>query len=338
MASAYLLYAGQCRSFGGGRSAVDSRSGGSPSLRDMRRGVQRVSQREGGLYGDPGPPAGRRLTGKVAIVTGAGSRPAAVGEALVGNGKATAITFAREGARVVLVDERLEWAEETRRIVADEGGETLVVAADVTDADACRRVVEATLEAFGALHVLVNNVGVTGPAGTAVEVDAEAWDRAMRVNVTSMVLMAKVAIPAMIAAGGGSIINLASVAGLQGGHPSLLYPTSKTAVIGLTRSMAAHHGRDGIRVNAIAPGMAYTPMVASRGMTPELRDARRQRSLLQTEGTAWDVAAAAAFLAGDGARWITGVVLPVDAGATAGHPYPLSPRSDGAPLPGFEAR
>jgi len=204
----------------------------------------------------------------------------------------------------------------------------------VADDESCRRAVARVLEQFGALHVLVNNVGVTGPAGTAVEVDPDGWDRAMRINVASMVLMAKHAIPPMIAAGGGSIVNLASIAGLQGGHPSLLYPTSKTAVIGLTRSMAAHHGRDGVRVNCIAPGMVYTPMVAVRGMTPELREARRQASLLGTEGTAWDVAAAAAFLASDAARWITGIVLPVDAGASAaGHG--LSPRSDGQALPGF---
>jgi NAD(P)-dependent dehydrogenase (short-subunit alcohol dehydrogenase family) len=290
-----------------------------------------------GLYGDPGLPVARRLAGKVAIVTGAGSRPVADGEPLVGNGKATAIVFAREGARVVLVDERAEWVEATRRIVAAEGGEALVVAADVADAEACRHVVAQAIEAFGAVHVLVNNVGVTGPAGTAVEVDDEAWDRAMRINVTSMVLMAKHAVPAMIAAGGGAIVNLASIAGLRGGHPSLLYPTSKAAVIGLTRSLAAHHGRDGVRVNCIAPGMVYTPMVAGRGMTPELRQARRRRSLLQTEGTAWDVAAAAAFLGSDQARWITGVVLPVDAGTTAGEAEMLSPRSDGAPLPGFGA-
>ena len=287
------------------------------------------------LFGDPGFPPARRLAGKVAVVTGAGSRPAATGEALIGNGKATAILAAREGARVVLVDARADWAEETRRIIAAEGGEARLIEADATDHGAGRAVVGLALEAFGGLHVLVNNIGVTGPAGTAPEVDPEAWDRAMRVNVTSMVLMAKHAVPALIASGGGAIVNIASIAGLRGGHPSLLYPTSKAAVIGLTRSMAAHHGRDGVRVNCVAPGMVYTPMVAVRGMTPDLREARRRRSLLQTEGTAWDVAAAVVFLASDQARWITGAVLPVDAGATAGDVEMLSPRSDGAPLPGF---
>jgi NAD(P)-dependent dehydrogenase (short-subunit alcohol dehydrogenase family) len=275
------------------------------------------------LPGDPGFPRADRLSGKVAIVTGAGSRAAGVG-----NGKATSILFARAGARVVLVDERPEWAEQTRRRIAQEGGEAIFVEGNVADSESCRQIVERAQDSYGAVHILVNNVGVTGPAGNAVEVDPEAWDRAMRINVGSMMLMAKHAIPAMIAAGGGSIVNLSSVSGLLAGHPSLLYPTSKAAVIGLTRSMAAHHGRQGIRVNAIAPGMVYTPMVASRGMTPELREARRLRSLLQTEGTAWDIAAAALFLASDESRWITGLVLPVDAGATAGLAESPSPRSD----------
>lgn len=281
-----------------------------------------------GLYGDPGFPQAKRLAGKVAIVTGAGSRPSGAAEPIVGNGKATAILFARAGAHVALLDERAEWAEQTHHVIAEEGGQSMVIETDVADAASCQRAVARTLEAFGALHILVNNVGVTGPAGNAVEVDPEAWDRAMRVNVTSMVLMAKYAIPPMIEAGGGSIINLSSASGLLGGHPSLLYPTSKTAVIGLTRAMAAHHGPQGVRVNAIAPGMAFTPMVASRGMTSELREKRRLGALLQSEGTAWDIAWAALFLAGDEARWITGAVLSVDAGKTAGRAEPLSPRSD----------
>jgi NAD(P)-dependent dehydrogenase (short-subunit alcohol dehydrogenase family) len=280
------------------------------------------------LYGDPGFPQARRLEGKVAIVTGAGSRPASVDDPIVGNGKATAIIFARAGARVALLDDRPEWAEPTRKIIAQEGGEALLIEADVADEQSCRQAVQQVLDRFGGLHVLVNNVGVTGPAGTALEVDAEAFDRAMRIDVTGMVLMAKYALPPMIAAGGGSIINLSSASGVLGGHPSLLYPVAKTAVIGLTRSMAAHHGPQGIRVNAIAPGMAFTPMVASRAMSAELREKRRLGSLLQTEGTAWDVALAALFLASDESRWVTGIVLPVDAGKTAGRLEPLSPRSD----------
>ena len=264
----------------------------------------------------------RRLEGKVAIVTGAGSSGPGVG-----NGKATAILFARHGARVALVDHVQERAQETRGIIAAEGGQAIALAADVTDLTACQAVVEATLEAFGPPAVLVNNVGILGAPGDAVSVDPDEWDRSMQVNVKSMVLMTKVCVPHMAEAGGGSIVNLSSVAGLTGGQASLAYPTSKGAIVNLTRAMAGHHGRQGIRVNAIAPGMVYTPMVAG-GMSPAVREARRKRSLLQTEGTAWDVAMAAVFLASDEARWVSGLILPVDAGATAGRAEPLSPPSD----------
>ena len=255
-----------------------------------------------------------RLQGKVAIVTGAGSRAEGIG-----NGRATAIILARHGARVMLVDSVAEWAQQTATAIEAEGGTSEVVEGDVSDAASCKAIVARTINAFGRLDILVNNVGITGPRGNALDVDPDAWDRAMRVNVASMMLMAKYAIPEMVkSGGGGSIVNLTSVAGLQGGHPSLLYPTSKGAVISLTRAMAAHHGRDGIRVNCIAPGTVYTPMVASRGMTPEMRKARSERTLLGTEGTGWDIGYGALFLASDEARWITGVVLPVDASATAG--------------------
>jgi NAD(P)-dependent dehydrogenase (short-subunit alcohol dehydrogenase family) len=279
--------------------------------------------------GDPGVLGAKRLAGKVAIVTGAGSRTAGPDGPVIGNGRATSILLAREGAKVALLDQQREWVAETHRIIAEEGGEAIVVECDVASAESCRQAVQSTLDAFGTVSILVNNVGVTGPPGTALDVDPEAFDRAMRVNVTSMVLMAKYALPPMIEAGSGSIINLSSVSGLLGGHPSLLYPISKSAVLGVTRAMAAHHAEQGIRVNAIAPGTVYTPMVASRGMTPELRQARREGTLLKTEGTAWDVAHAIVFLASDAARWITGIVLPVDAGATAARLQALSPRSDG---------
>jgi NAD(P)-dependent dehydrogenase (short-subunit alcohol dehydrogenase family) len=254
-----------------------------------------------------------RLKGKVAIVTGAGSRAEGIG-----NGRATAIILARHGACVTLVDSVAEWAQQTAGMIGAEGGTSQIVEGDVSEQVSCRTIVARTMEAWGRLDILVNNVGITGPRGNALDVDLDAWDRAMRVNVASMMLMAKCAVPEMIGSGGGSIINLTSVAGLQGGHPSLLYPTSKAAVIGLTRAMAAHHGRDGIRVNCIAPGTVYTPMVASRGMTPEMRKARSERTLLGTEGTGWDIGYGALFLASDEARWITGVTLPIDGGATAG--------------------
>src|SRR5258706_8076711 len=254
-----------------------------------------------------------RLKGKVAIVTGAGSRAEGIG-----NGRATAAILARHGAQVTLVDNVAQWADETKRLIDAEGGVSQIIEGDVSVPASCQAIVARTVEAWGRLDILVNNVGITGPRGNAVEVDVEAWDSAIRVNVASMMLMAKYAIPEMIRSGGGSIINLSSGPGLSGGHPSLLYPTSNGAIVSLTRAMAAHHGRDGIRVNCIAPGTVYTPMVASRGMTPEMRKARSEGTLLGTEGTGWDIGYGALFLASDESRWITGITLPVDGRATAG--------------------
>ncbi|WP_205315545.1 SDR family NAD(P)-dependent oxidoreductase [Nonomuraea lactucae] len=254
------------------------------------------------------------LEGRVAIVTGAGSR----GDG-IGNGRAAAVLLARRGARVALVDSVPEWARATQTMIENEGGSSFVAEADVSDPASCSSCVERVVERWGAVDILVNNVGVGGPAGDVVEVDPEAWEQCLRTNVTSMMLMSKYCVPQMRQAGGGSIVHVSSVAGLIGGHPNIAYPVAKGAIIPLTRAMAAQHGADGIRVNAVAPGMVYTPMVAtSPGMTEAVREIRRGRSLLGTEGTGWDVGEAVAFLAGDRARWITGTVLTVDAGATAG--------------------
>ena len=190
--------------------------------------------------------------------------------------------------------------------------------------------VSAAAEAWGRVDILVNNVGIGGPADNAVDLDVEEWDRALRVNVTSMMLMAKYAIPEMRKVGRGAIVNIASVAGLIGGTLALLYPTSKGAVVNMTRATVAHHGAEGIRVNCVAPGMVYTPMVAGR-MTPEIREQRRKRSLLQTEGSGWDVGQAVAYLASDEARWVTGVILPVDAGTMAGSVPSPGLKPDAAP-------
>ncbi len=268
------------------------------------------------------PPDSSRLTGRVAIVTGAGSRSSDIG-----NGRAAAILLARRGAQVLLLDANLAAAQQTLRMIESENGVALALQTDVTQPDQCQSAVRRAVEAWGRVDILVNNVGITGPAGTAVEVDLDDWDQALRVNLTSMMLMAKHAIPEMRKRQAGAIVNIASVAGLMGGTTSLLYPTTKGAIVNMTRAMAAHHGTEGIRVNCVAPGMVYTPMVAGR-MTPELRETRRMRSLLQTEGSGWDVGHAVAYLASDEARWVTGVILPVDAGATAGTAKMPSLRND----------
>ena len=255
-----------------------------------------------------------RLEGKVAIVTGAGSQV----DDGIGNGRAAAILMAREGARVLLVDRKLEAAEATLAMIRDEGGEAAAFAADVTDGAQCEAMVRQAVERWGRLDILDNNVGIGG-AGSVVTVGEEEWDRVMRVNVKSMMLASKYAVPAMIASGGGSIINIASIAALR---PSRLtpYATSKGAVIALTQAMAVDHGRDGIRVNCVAPGPVFTPMVYAAGMPEEMRERRKDSSLLKIEGTGWDVGNAVVFLASDEARYITGIVVPVDGGVLLASP------------------
>ncbi len=253
--------------------------------------------------------SGPRLAGKVAIVTGAGSRAEGIG-----NGRAAAVLFAREGARVLLVDQSIEAAKATLAMIRAEGGEAAAFAADVTRSADCRTMVAEAVRRWGRLDILDNNVGIGGP-GTVVEVDEAEWEKVMRVNVTGMMLASKHAIPPMAANGGGAIVNISSISALRprGLTP---YSASKGAVIALTRAMAVDHARQGIRVNCVAPGPVYTPMVYGAGMSEELRERRRRASPLGIEGTGWDVGHAVLFLVSDEARYITGVVLPVDGGVT----------------------
>ena len=249
-----------------------------------------------------------RLEGKVAIVAGAGSSGPGIG-----NGKATSVLFAREGASVLLVDSMAERAEETLAMIVEEGGTASVFEADVTSSDDCERMVEAAMERYGRLDVLVNVVGILA-LESVVDVSEETWDRMMEVNVKSIVLACKFAIPRMIGGGGGSIVNVSSIAGLRA-YNATPYTTSKAAINGLTMSMAGDHGRDNVRVNAIAPGAVYTPMVADL-LSDEQRAKRKEASMLGTEGTGWDVGWAAVYLASDESRWVTGTILTVDAGIT----------------------
>ena len=260
-----------------------------------------------------------RLENKVAIVTGGGSVASGIG-----NGRATAILFAREGAKVMIVDIQQAAAEETLEAIKKEGGEAEIFVADVSKAKDCQAIVKRVLDRWGKLDILDNNVGISGP-GSVVEVSEEDWDRVMEVNVKSMMLMGKYAIPPMAAAGGGAIINISSISAIRprGLTP---YTASKGAVIALTRAMAIDHAKDHIRVNCVAPGPVYTPMVYTKGMTEEQREMRRKASPLGIEGSGWDIGYAALFLASDEARFITGVVLLVDGGVSLASP----PRKTGA--------
>ena len=256
-----------------------------------------------------------RMEGKVAIVTGAGSSGPGVG-----TGRAISTLFAREGASVLLADLEAARAEETLAGIEEEGGAASIIEVDVTDTGDCARMVREAVDRYGRLDVLVNNVGITLP-GKVVDVAEEVWDRVLDVNLKSMMLTGKYAVPEMQRGGGGSIVNLSSVVAVRsgGGFDSVPYVVSKGGIVSLTISMASDYGPDNIRVNAILPGFIYTPMVAG-GLTQEARELRRRTSPLGTEGTAWDVAYAALFLASDESRWVTGVALPVGRRRDGHHP------------------
>lgn len=266
----------------------------------------------------PGLPGGKgdRVAGKVALVTGAGSSAEGIG-----NGRASAILLARHGAKVCLMDFNLPAAEETGKMIAGDGGTSFAIQGDVSSEADCRQAVEETVRRYGRLDILVNVVGTSKVRGDATAVDLDEWDRGMAINLKSVVMMSRYAVPEMRKNGGGSIINIGSITGLAGGHPNLFYATSKGALVNMTRTMAGNHGADGVRVNNVAPGFVYTPVVYGKGLPEDVREYRRKASVLQTEGTGWDVGYAVLYLASDEARWITGVTLPVDAGVSAISPH-----------------
>ena len=248
-----------------------------------------------------------RLNGKISIVTGAGSR----GEGL-GNGKATAILFAREAARVLCVDQVKDRAEETVGLIRAEGGEAIAHTADVTRPAECAAMVKTTVDRWGGVDILHNNVGIESRKDL-LETSEEEWDRVIAVDLKSMFLATQAAVPAMVGRGGGAVICVSSIAALRG-YGRTAYATAKAGVIGFVRSVAVQLGPKGIRVNAIAPGPVWTPMVQDLGA--DARERRRRASPLGTEGTGWDVGWGAVYLASDEARWVTGQTLVIDAGLT----------------------
>jgi len=260
---------------------------------------------------------GERLKGKVAIVTGAG----AIGPG-VGNGRASAIVYAREGARVMAVDLNRESAEETRRLITEEGGECLSFKADVTRAGDCQAMVEKCIQTFGQVDILHNNVGIVEPGGP-VEASEESWDRVMNVNLKSMFLTCKYVLPHMEKRRCGAIVNISSIVAIVVPYPAVSYAASKAGVVALTRDIAIQYAAKGIRANAILPGYMNTPMVTASlpqtfgGDVAEMIRKRDAMCPTGKQGESWDVAYAALFLASDEARYITGTTLVVDGGITA---------------------
>jgi NAD(P)-dependent dehydrogenase (short-subunit alcohol dehydrogenase family) len=231
--------------------------------------------------------------------------------------------FAREGAKVLLVDRDPELARETLEVIEGAGGIASIFEADVSKIGDCEALVEAAVDRYGGLDILFNNVAILS-LGSVVDADEQEWDRIMQVNVKSMMLTSKFAVPSMSGTGGGSIINVSSVEAFRGGANQLIaYSVSKGAIVTLTTSMAVQHGRENVRVNGIVPGYLYTPLISgfmSEEEREEIRDRRRNSAPLGVEGNAWDIAWAAVFLASEESRWVTGVMLPVDAGVLATMP------------------
>ena len=260
---------------------------------------------------------GSRLQGKVAIVVGAGSTP---GET-IGNGRATAVVFAREGAAVMLVDRDVDSATQTKRMIDGAGGVSSIFACDVTRADATQQMAAECVKQHGTIDILHNNVGI-GALGGPVELTEEEWDRVLDTNLKSMFLTCKHVLPYMERQRSGTIINISSMSAVRFSDVYLLaaYSASKGGVNALTRAIAMQYAAKGIRANAIMPGLIRTPMAVDEPVTrygldkEEFVRMRDEAVPMKRMGEAWDVAYAALFLASDEAKYITGVVLPVDGG------------------------
>jgi NAD(P)-dependent dehydrogenase (short-subunit alcohol dehydrogenase family) len=263
------------------------------------------------------------LKGKVAIVTGAGSVPGAQDRPPIGNGRAAAIVYAREGAKVFAVDIDVESAQQTKELIEKEGGNCSVFQADVSLGQDSRSMVEWCLKAYGRIDILHNNVGIIQrkPAGI-LEADEEDWDRVMNVNVKSIFNTCRAVVPTMITQRQGCIVNISSVAGVKHSAPDFfIYSVSKAAVNKLTQCLAFELAGKGIRVNCIQPGMMDTPTIYKEltklyhGDIERMRKDRNARIPMKSMGDAWDIAYASLFLVSSRAKYITGQILPVDGGA-----------------------
>jgi NAD(P)-dependent dehydrogenase (short-subunit alcohol dehydrogenase family) len=258
-----------------------------------------------------------RLAGKIGIVVGAGQTPGDT----VGNGRAAALLFAREGAKVLLVDRNVASAAETATLIAKEGGTSRCLAGDWTRASDCKAYADACVDAWGRIDFLHNNVGIGGGDASPDELTEEAFDRILRVNLKGCLFSCQAVLPVMRRQQSGSILNISSIAAVVYAGPLTAYKISKTGMNALGQSLALSNAKHGIRVNTIMPGLMDTPM-AIEGISRErnipkeqLRATRdKQVPLRGKMGTGWDVAYASLFLHSDEPRFITGVVLPVDGG------------------------
>ena len=261
---------------------------------------------------------GNRVKDKVAIVTGSGS----IGPG-IGNGKASAIVYAREGAKVMLVDYNLEAAEETNRMIREEGGECFTFKADVSQSNDCKNIIAKCLQTYGRIDILHNNVGIDIPRGV-VELSEADWDKTMNVNLKSMFLTCKYALPYMEKQKSGAIINISSTLAIisYSNCFSTAYCVSKAGIIALTREIAIQYAQQGIRANAILPGLMDTPLVTTTlidaygGNIEEMKKTRCAMCPTGKQGDAWDTAYLALFLASDEAKYITGEAVLVDGGLT----------------------
>jgi NAD(P)-dependent dehydrogenase (short-subunit alcohol dehydrogenase family) len=257
---------------------------------------------------------GDRLAGKVALITGAGS----------GMGRAAAELFAREGARVVVSDVADDAGKATVDAVQSAGGDAVYVRADVSQFADCEAMVRATVERYGALHILYNNAGIF-PAddGGALETPERTWDTVMQVNLKGVWLGCKAGIPAMLESGGGSIVNVASFVALMGAATAqIAYTSSKGGVLAMTREIAVEYGRLGIRANALCPGPIETPLLEELLSDPARRARRMVHIPMGRLGRADELAKAALFLASDDSSFMTGAALVVDGGITAAYVTP----------------
>jgi NAD(P)-dependent dehydrogenase (short-subunit alcohol dehydrogenase family) len=265
---------------------------------------------------------GGKLEGKVAIVTGAGSSGPGFG-----TGKAMSVLFAREGAKVVLVDKFEDRAQETLGLIQEEGGEATVVQADLEQIDAAQPVIDAAVELYGGVDVLINNAAITS-SFSLLDTTVEQYQRVLAINLTAPFMLCKAAIPRMIERGGGAIVNITSIIAITGtGSPAAAYGAAKAGLIGLMYDLADTYGKQGIRVNCLAPGLIDTPMrdnaMVEAGVDrAKLTEIKQQidlssRTALGFEGDAWDIARAALFLCSADGRYLTALHIPVDGGTTA---------------------